>query len=95
MIHYSAAKAAVLSPTNNLAFNWARHNMCENAIIPGLITTPAGVALGVAPPGLAAVGKQVPHLQLALELKHVAELCCYLASYTVYSLHHNWRSHTN
>jgi gluconate 5-dehydrogenase len=34
MLHYSAAKAGVLSLTNNLAYNWARHNICVNAVVP-------------------------------------------------------------
>jgi NAD(P)-dependent dehydrogenase (short-subunit alcohol dehydrogenase family) len=32
MLHYSAAKAGVISLSNNLAYNWAEHNICVNAL---------------------------------------------------------------
>ena len=49
MIHYSAAKAGVLSLTNNLAYMWAEHNICVNAVVPGLVATPAMIGYGVTP----------------------------------------------
>jgi NAD(P)-dependent dehydrogenase (short-subunit alcohol dehydrogenase family) len=36
---YSASKAAVASLTKSLAIEWARHNVCVNAIAPGVFRT--------------------------------------------------------
>jgi NAD(P)-dependent dehydrogenase (short-subunit alcohol dehydrogenase family) len=36
---YSASKAAVLSLTQSLAVEWARHGVCVNAILPGVFRT--------------------------------------------------------
>ena len=40
MLHYSAAKAAVLSLTNNLAFMWARAQYLRQRGRAGMIATP-------------------------------------------------------
>jgi NAD(P)-dependent dehydrogenase (short-subunit alcohol dehydrogenase family) len=36
---YSASKSAVLSLTQSLAIEWAKHGVCVNAIVPGLFRT--------------------------------------------------------
>jgi NAD(P)-dependent dehydrogenase (short-subunit alcohol dehydrogenase family) len=42
---YSASKAAVASLTKSLAVEWARHNVCVNAIAPGIFRTDLNSAL--------------------------------------------------
>src|SRR5205814_213614 len=42
---YSASKAAVASLTKSLAIEWARHNVCVNAIAPGIFRTDLNSAL--------------------------------------------------
>ena len=80
MIHYSAAKAGVLSLTNNLAYMWAEHNICVNAVVPGLVATPAMIAYGVTPPEIDGDGNPTPRLSRAPGPEDVAALCRYLAS---------------
>ena len=80
MLHYSAAKAGVLSLTNNLAFMWAEHNICVNAVVPGLIATPAMIKWGVIPPAKTEDGTEVPRLTLPPAPEDVANMCRFLAS---------------
>ena len=80
MLHYSAAKAGVLSLTNNLAFMWAEHNICVNAVVPGLIATPAMIKWGVIPPAKTEDGTEVPRLTLPPGPEDVANMCRFLAS---------------
>jgi NAD(P)-dependent dehydrogenase (short-subunit alcohol dehydrogenase family) len=80
MLHYSAAKAGVLSLTNNLAYNWARHNICVNAVVPGLIATPAMIKWGVIPPAVTDDGEEVPRLTRPPGPEDVARMCRFLAS---------------
>ena len=42
---YSASKAAVASLTKSLAIEWAQHNVCVNAIAPGVFRTDLNSAL--------------------------------------------------
>ena len=49
-LHYSAAKAGVISLSNNLAMKWARHNINVNCILPGLIATEELKGLGIIRP---------------------------------------------
>jgi NAD(P)-dependent dehydrogenase (short-subunit alcohol dehydrogenase family) len=42
---YSASKAAVTSLTKSLAIEWAQHNVCVNAIAPGVFRTDLNSAL--------------------------------------------------
>jgi NAD(P)-dependent dehydrogenase (short-subunit alcohol dehydrogenase family) len=42
---YSASKAAVASLTKSLAIEWAQHNVCVNAIAPGVFRTDLNAAL--------------------------------------------------
>ena len=80
MLHYSAAKAGMLSLTNNLAYSWAQYNICINAIAPGLIATPAMIEWGVIPPSVDKNGKEVPRLSLPPAPIDVANMCRFLAS---------------
>ncbi|MEL7187700.1 MAG: SDR family oxidoreductase [Pseudomonadota bacterium] len=80
MVHYSAAKAGVLSLTNNLAYSWAKHNICVNAVVPGLIATPAMIKYGVTPAAVTEDGEAVPRLALAPGPEDVARTCQCLAS---------------
>lgn len=80
MLHYSAAKAGVLSLTNNLAYSWARHNICVNAVVPGLIATPNMIKWGVIPPSVTEDGEEVPRLSLPPGPEDVARMCRFLAS---------------
>jgi len=80
MLHYSAAKAGMLSLTNNLAYNWAKHNICVNAVVPGLIATPAMIKWGVIPPSQTEDGEEVPRLTLPPGPEDVASMCRFLAS---------------
>ena len=80
MLHYSAAKAGVLSLTNNLAYNWAKYNICVNAVAPGLIATPAMIKWGAIPPAVTEDGEEVPRLTLPPGPEDVASMCRFLAS---------------
>lgn len=80
MLHYSAAKAGVISLTNNLAYMWAQHNICVNAVVPGLIATPMMIKYKVVPPDTNEDGSKVPRLDLPPAPEDVAYLCRYLAS---------------
>ena len=80
MLHYSAAKAGVISMTNNLAFSWAQHNINVNCIAPGLIATDAMKRYGAIPSATREDGSEVPHLELPPGPEAVANLARYLAS---------------
>jgi len=79
-LHYSAAKAGVLSLSNNLSFMWARHNICVNAILPGLIATQMLKDYNVVPPDTDKDGNPVPRLELPPDPEEVADLALFLAS---------------
>jgi len=81
MLHYSAAKAGMLSLTNNLAYSWAQYNICINAIAPGLISTPAMIEWGVIPPSVDKNGKEVPRLSLPPAPIDVANMCRFLSKF--------------
>ena len=80
MLHYSAAKAGVISLTNNLAFAWAKHNINVNCVAPGLIATPGMIKWGVIPDAVSGDGTEVPRLERPPGPEHVAEMCRFLAS---------------
>jgi 3-oxoacyl-[acyl-carrier protein] reductase len=80
MLHYSAAKAGVISLTNNLAYMWAKHNINVNCVAPGLIATPAMIGWNVIPPAIGEDGTEVPRLWRPPGPEHVAEMCRFLAS---------------
>ena len=80
MLHYSAAKAGVISLSNNLAFQWAKHNIRVNCVAPGLIATPAMVKWGVIQPAEKEDGTPVPRLERPPNPEDVADLCLFLAS---------------
>ncbi len=69
MLHYSAAKAGMISLSNNLAFMWKAHNIYVNCILPGAIA-PAGTK----------EDDSVPQLELRPGPEHVANMIRYLAS---------------
>ena len=80
MLHYSAAKAGMISLTNNLAFMWARHNINVNCIAPGLIATDAMKRHGAIPSDTRDDGSPVPHLELPPGPEDVANMARFLAS---------------
>ena len=80
MLHYSAAKAGVISLTNNLAFSWAKHNIHVNCVAPGLIATDAMKRYGAIPAATREDGTAVPRLELPPGPEDVAHLVRYLAS---------------
>lgn len=81
MVHYSAAKAGVISLTNNLAFAWAPKGINVNCIAPGLIATPAMKSYpGVIPPETTEEGESVPPLTRPPGPEDVAAMARFLAS---------------
>ncbi|XOV85467.1 MAG: SDR family NAD(P)-dependent oxidoreductase [bacterium] len=80
MLHYSAAKAGVLSLTNNLAFMWAEHNIRVNAVVPGTIATPNMIEWGAIPPEQDEDGNKVPRLSRPPAPEDVASVCTFLCS---------------
>jgi NAD(P)-dependent dehydrogenase (short-subunit alcohol dehydrogenase family) len=79
-LHYSAAKAGVISLTNNLAFMWAPHNINVNCILPGLTATDELKGFGIIPTSPDKNGKEVPRLNLPPGPEDVANLTLFLAS---------------
>jgi NAD(P)-dependent dehydrogenase (short-subunit alcohol dehydrogenase family) len=79
-LHYSAAKAGVISLTNNLAYMWAKHNINVNCILPGLIATDELKGYGIIPANTDADGNPVPRLELTPNPEDVADLALFLAS---------------
>lgn len=79
-LHYSAAKAGVISLTNNLANQWAAHNINVNCILPGLIATEELKGYGIIPSATDDDGNAIPRLLLTPEPEHVADLALFLAS---------------
>lgn len=80
MLHYSAAKAGVISLSNNLSFLWAKHNINVNTILPGFIATPMMHHYKVVPPDTNPDGTPVPRLDLPPDPEDVADLALFLAS---------------
>tara|TARA_B100001093_G_scaffold60786_1_gene51240 strand:- start:389 stop:1159 length:771 start_codon:yes stop_codon:yes gene_type:complete len=80
LLHYSAAKAGMLSLTNNLAYSWAKHNICVNAVVPGLVATPAMIGWGAVPPAVTDDGEEVPRLTRPPAPADVANMCRFLLS---------------
>jgi 3-oxoacyl-[acyl-carrier protein] reductase len=79
-LHYSAAKAGVISLTNNLAMMWAKHNINVNCILPGLIATEELKGYGIIPPSVDDEGNAVPRLDLPPNPENVADLALFLGS---------------
>jgi NAD(P)-dependent dehydrogenase (short-subunit alcohol dehydrogenase family) len=79
-LHYSAAKAGVISLTNNLAYMWAKHNINVNCILPGLIATEELKGYGIIPTDTDDDGKAIPKLELTPNPENVADLALFLAS---------------
>jgi len=79
-LHYSAAKAGVISLTNNLALMWAAHNINVNCIIPGLIATEELRGYNIIPSNTKPDGTPVSPLDLPPEPENVAALAVFLAS---------------
>ena len=77
---YGAAKAGVISLTNNLAFMWAPHNINVNCILPGLTATDELKGYGIIPTSPDKNGKEVPRLNLPPGPEDVANLTLFLAS---------------
>jgi len=79
-LHYSAAKAGVISLSNNLAHMWAKHNINVNCILPGLIATEELKGYGIIPSATDDEGNAVPRLELTPNPEDVANLALFLAS---------------
>lgn len=79
-LHYSAAKAGVISLTNNLAYMWAKHNINVNCILPGLIATEELRGYGIIPTDTDDDGNAIPKLELTPDPENVADLALFLAS---------------
>ena len=79
-LHYSAAKAGVISLTNNLAYMWAKHNINVNCILPGLIATDEMKQYGIIPADTDDEGTAIPRLELTPNPEDVANLVLFLAS---------------
>ena len=79
-LHYSAAKAGVISLTNNLAMMWAPSNINVNCILPGLIATDELRTYNIIPPDTDKEGNPVPRLSLTPEPENVADLAVFLGS---------------
>ena len=79
-LHYSAAKAGVISLSNNLAMMWAKHNINVNCILPGLIATEELKALGIIRPAIDKEGNTVPRLNRSPIPEQVADVALFLAS---------------
>ena len=79
-LHYSAAKAGVISLSNNLAMMWSPHGINVNCIVPGLIATDELKSYHVIPPAVDENGNAVPRLTLTPSPEDVAALTLFLAS---------------
>ena len=79
-LHYAAAKAGVISLTNNLACMWAKHNINVNRILPGMIATDELKGYGIIPSATDKHGNAVPRLQRTPNPENVADLALFLAS---------------
>ena len=79
-LHYSAAKAGVISLSNNLAMRWAKHDINVNCILPGLIATEELKAAGIIRPAVDKEGNAVPRLNLSPNPEEVADVALFLAS---------------
>jgi 3-oxoacyl-[acyl-carrier protein] reductase len=81
MLHYSAAKAGMISLSNNLAYMWAEHNINVNCIAPGLIATPIMKSYpGAIPAEVSEDGTPVPPLTRTPGPEDVAAMARFLAS---------------
>ena len=80
MIHYSVAKAGVISITKNLAASWAEHNINVNCIAPGLTATKGVIQWGVLTPDMYEEGTKVPRLLRPPVPKNIADLALFLVS---------------
>jgi len=79
-LHYSAAKAGVISLTNNLAMMWADSNINVNCILPGLIATDELRSYNIIPSDKDKDGNPIPRLGLTPEPENVADLAVFLGS---------------
>ena len=80
MIHYSVAKAGVITLTKNLAASWAEHNINVNCIAPGLTATKGVIQWGVLTPDMYEEDTKVPRLLRPPVPKNIADLALFLAS---------------
>jgi 3-oxoacyl-[acyl-carrier protein] reductase len=80
MIHYSVAKAGVITLTKNLAASWAQHNINVNCIAPGLTATKGVIKWGVLSPDMYEEGTTVPRLLRPPAPKNIADLALFLVS---------------
>lgn len=79
-VHSAAAKAGVMSMTQTLAVEWARHNIRVNAVAPGPIESPgAAKQLWNTPDAVERITKMVP-LQRWGQPSEVADAVAFLAS---------------
>jgi NAD(P)-dependent dehydrogenase (short-subunit alcohol dehydrogenase family) len=79
-IHSASAKAGVITLTQTLAVEWARHNIRVNALAPGPVETPgAGKQLWAMPEIRAAIENRVP-LKRFGSVEEMANIAAFLVS---------------
>lgn len=78
-LHYAAAKGALNAMTMNLAAQLGRHSIRVNAILPGMIETPATDTILSSEKMKAGVLRRIPLGRIGTP-EDIASLACYLAS---------------
>ncbi|MBL8151617.1 MAG: SDR family oxidoreductase, partial [Blastocatellia bacterium] len=78
-IHSACAKAGVITMTQTLAVEWARHNIRVNALAPGPIEETGAAKLWAMPGVYEAIKKGIP-LRRFGTVEEMANICAFLVS---------------